>query len=55
MANDFDWLIDYITNTPHISKYELGRGRARYLLRRKALEIDTCSMSIVDTTSSVDP
>lgn len=39
MANDFDWLIAYITNTPGISKYEKGRHRAGYLRDRMAFEI----------------
>lgn len=36
MANDFDWLIDYIRQTPGLAQYEGGRGRARYLEGHKA-------------------
>lgn len=38
MANNFDWLIQYITDTPGLQKYEAGRGRAKYLLGKKAFE-----------------
>ncbi len=31
MTNDFDTLINYIKNTPAISRYEAGRNRAKYL------------------------
>jgi hypothetical protein len=30
MANNFDWLIDYITSTPGLAKYEKGRHWAAY-------------------------
>jgi hypothetical protein len=38
MANDFDWLIDYITTTPGLNRYESGRGRAAYLRGKKDFE-----------------
>lgn len=31
MANNFDWLIDYIISTPGLNEYEKGRRRAPYL------------------------
>lgn len=43
MANDFDWLIEYIEKTPGLSKYEAGRGRATYLRSRKAAEVSAFS------------
>lgn len=46
MANDFDWLADYIRQTPAIAQYEGGRGRARYLERHKLAQqmmFSTCS------------
>lgn len=43
MANDFDWLIAYIQTTPGLSQYEAGRGRAKYLQARKAIEISSFS------------
>jgi hypothetical protein len=38
MANNFDWLIEYIAKTPGLQKYEAGRGRAKYLLGKKEFE-----------------
>lgn len=43
MANDFDWLIEYIEKTAGLSKYEAGRGRAAYLRSRKAVEVSAFS------------
>lgn len=43
MANDFDWVIEYIEKTPGLSKYEAGRGRASYLRSRKAAEVSAFS------------
>jgi hypothetical protein len=37
MANDFDWLINYI-ETSSLRQYEAGRGRARYLKSKKDFE-----------------
>ena len=39
MANDFDWLIDYITHTAAIAKFEAGRHRAAYLRAKKDFEV----------------
>jgi len=38
MANDFDWLVDYIRTSTGLSQYETGRGRAKYLLSKQATE-----------------
>jgi type VI secretion system secreted protein VgrG len=38
MANNFEWLIDYITHTPGLNKYEKGRHRAEYLRKNQAFE-----------------
>ena len=39
MANNFDWLIQYITNTPELAQYEAGRRRAAYLRSQKLNEM----------------
>jgi hypothetical protein len=39
LANNFDWLIHYITATPDMNKYEAGRHRAAYLHGKKPLEM----------------
>jgi hypothetical protein len=42
MANDFDWLIDYIEHSP-LRQYEKGRRRASYLrLRKDSEEVHYC-------------
>jgi len=52
MANDFDWLVDYIRSSS-LNQYEQGRGRAKYLLSRKDSEIAHYSQST--ETSEVVP
>lgn len=37
MANDFDWLAKYVQASA-LNQYEAGRGRAKYLRGKKALE-----------------
>lgn len=46
MANDFDWLIDYIKSSTTLNQYEAGRGRAKYLKSKKDAEIAAYSSSM---------
>jgi hypothetical protein len=51
MANNFKWLIDYITGTPGLSKYEAGRGRAQYLRSHMQFEMGAFSQCGSVTTA----
>jgi hypothetical protein len=49
IANNFDWLINYINATPGLSQYEAGRRRVPYLRARKDFEVLNYSNCIPGT------